>query len=64
LAIARSRPARHFPGTAAGLQERRIDRLDADAAVLHQLDGARDLNQLAGGDVRGGCRELRVTSGI
>src|SRR5262249_37297459 len=42
--------------TAASLQEWRIDQLDEDAAVLHRLDRARDLDQLVGGDIRIGVR--------
>jgi hypothetical protein len=41
-----------FVGIAAGLQERRIDQLDIDAAVLHRLNCACDLNQLTCGDIR------------
>jgi hypothetical protein len=39
-------------GAAAGFEERRIDQLDVDPAVLHWLDRAGDLDQLAGGDIR------------
>jgi hypothetical protein len=37
-------------GTAAGFEERRIDQLDEDAAVLQRLDRARDL---ARGEAKG-----------
>jgi hypothetical protein len=33
-------------------QERPIDQLDMDAAVLHRLDGISDLHQLARGGFR------------
>ena len=39
-------------GTAASPQERRIDELDVDPAILHRLNRACDLDQLAGGDIR------------
>jgi hypothetical protein len=42
LAIA----ARYSPGLPPAW---RIDQLDKEAAVLHRLDRARDLDQLAGG---------------
>src|SRR6516165_8552105 len=38
------------------IQERRIDQLDKDAAVLDRLDRARDLDRLARCDVRIGVR--------
>jgi len=37
---------------AALFQERHIDQLDEDASVLHGLNAAGDLDQLAGGGLR------------
>ena len=36
---------------ASRLEERPVDQLDVNAAVLHRLDGVGDLHQLAGGGV-------------
>ena len=36
---------------AASLEERAVDQLDIDAAVMDRLDRVGDLDQLAGGDV-------------
>jgi len=43
-------------GRAAGLHERRVDKFDVDAAVLHCLGGMGDLHQLARGCIRIGER--------
>jgi hypothetical protein len=40
------------PNSGVLAHEARIDQLDVDAAVLHRLDRARDLDQLAGGGIR------------
>jgi hypothetical protein len=37
-----------FYRTAIVLQERRVDKLNMDTAILHRLDGVGDLDQLAG----------------
>ena len=44
------------PNSGVLAHEARIDQLDVNAAVLHRLDRARDLDQLAGGGVRIGVR--------
>src|SRR5262249_52469261 len=53
--------------TTTGLEERRVDQLNVDAAVLHRLDGTGDLDQLAGGGIRigegTGLDELHAASG-
>jgi hypothetical protein len=48
-----------FHGTATALRERRVDQLNRDTAILHGLDRACDLDQLAGGFVRVGKRTVR-----
>src|SRR5215831_19049766 len=48
VALANLIPA---PNSGVLAHEARIDQLDVDAAVLHRLDRARDLDQLAGGSV-------------
>ena len=51
-------------GTAAGLKERRVDQLDIDAAVLHRLDRARDLDKLpdGGGGIGAGAGSTNFIS--
>ena len=43
-------PGAEVIATATRSEERRVDPLDVDAAILHRLDAVRDLDQLAGGD--------------
>jgi len=51
-------------GIATSLQERRVDQFDEDTAVLRRLDGACDLDQLAGGDIGIGKGARRISHGL
>ena len=44
-------PGAEVVAAAARREERGVDALDIDAAVLRRLDAVRDLDQLAGGDI-------------
>ena len=47
-------PGAEVVASAACHEERRVDPLDIDAAILHSLNIVRDLDQLARGEVRVG----------